>query len=474
MKKRSWTGDEITTLRQMYRDWASNGEIAAALGRSLGSTANKVQSQVAEGLGRGPRPPLPPRPAPKRDRRTLDDAVAELAGDKREWVEQDRGAAATLKATVREPVKTLEDLIRVCEIDTDVWSVDTWTATANQWEAAAKGADGELNARTMFQTKVIAKLVRLQPLDNPKLVLEAVEKGLARIITARKAPRVWVKAPMRVLRQRIITDLHIGGHAWHRGTGGPSWNLEKAIASAYASNAYLDAHENPDATETCIAYLGDLGHYANKIGSTDKGTQLDLDSRADLMIQGVVEFCMDTVLAEAERRPVTVLVLEGNHSPMLDKTLRQVARYLFAKHKGVTVQDQYTARQFLRWHGNLLGFTHGEKATRKLAELMPVEAADLWTGAKLKEYHTGHFHHEAAKQKMHSARQDLFEPTVTHAGVVVRTHMATTPSDQWHADEGYKGAQRGMSDWYYHEAGAMIGSVVASPRVLSAGRARAA
>lgn len=455
-----WTPDELATLRRMYEAGELPGAIAAELGRSIPSVSNQISMIRAAGARRKPGMVRAPDP----------DAVV-LSPEKREWKESEGGAKAELHAIVSQPIKTLDALARVCEIDETLWTITHWHA--NAYQAAAKGADGRMHATTLYQVK--ASMARKAPLENPALMLAAVEKGLARLVTAKAAPRVWVKRSTKVLRLRAITDLHMGGHAWHRSTGGDSWNLEKSVEVAHASNAYLDTHENTDATESCLAFLGDLGHYETKAGATSSGTLLDMDSRADLMIQSVIGYVIPTIEREAERRPTTVFVLEGNHSGMLDKMLRQMALLYFAKHKNVTVIDQYTPRQFLRWHANLLGFTHGEKAPAKLAELMPTEAAHLWTGATLKEIHKGHFHHEGAKQKLHQVRDSMFEPTVTHAGVVVRQHMAMTPPDQYHVEGGWVGAQQGMSDWYYHEAGAMIGSVIATPRVLELRRsARAA
>lgn len=44
------------------------------------------------------------------------------------------GDTAEIAQLTSEPVRTLDDLIRVCQIDTAVWEVERWVA--NKWEQA--------------------------------------------------------------------------------------------------------------------------------------------------------------------------------------------------------------------------------------------------------------------------------------------------------------------------------------------------
>jgi len=457
----AWEGTpELEQLRVLYARGDSARAIAQALGLRLNQIQNRIQAEVAAGLTRTVRvsgrqvlfnntyvPPV------KEDLPPLD--------EKREFTVTGGGNEATLSQTTAQPVRTLEDLIRVCEIDVLVWDIVEWKA--NAWEAAAKNPEGKHVARTLFQVK--ANLRKLAPMERPALVLSAIRDGLARAIVAAAKPRVLIRRPVQVLRQRIVSDLHIGGHAWARSTGFESWNLERARSLAFASNTYLDAHAHDDATEMGIAFLGDLGHYDTPKGNTTGGTPLDMDSRVDLMIQTVIEYVVSTIEDAAERLPVYVNLVEGNHDTMLTKAVRQAALLYFRKHKNVTIADEYTKRQYRLWMANLLGFAHGERQKKSLAEKMPVESKD-WSASKYREFHTGHLHHEAAAQKLHQGASKTHDATITHGGVIVRTHLALTPTDQYHADEGWIGSQRGMSDWYYHASGGMIGTRVAIPRIV--------
>jgi hypothetical protein len=184
------------------------------------------------------------------------------------------------------------------------------------------------------------------------------------------------------------------------------------------------------------------------------------------MLEAVSEFMVRTVESEAALAPVTVHVIEGNHDAMLSKALRRLLAIRFKHDKHVTIVEQYTKRQYRLWNRNLLGFAHGDGNRQRLVANMPFEARDLWSQATLREMHTGHLHHEAAEQKLHKVEKH--RGTATEGGVVLRTHLALAPTDQYHADENFIGSTRGMSDWYYHPLGACVGHSVAVPHIVTA------
>jgi hypothetical protein len=71
--------------------------------------------------------------------------------------------------TANKPIKTLADLVRVCEIDTKEWEIVSWKA--NKWEAAAKDETGwrighfgvvvARNVHVLFDQSIFLKIVML-------------------------------------------------------------------------------------------------------------------------------------------------------------------------------------------------------------------------------------------------------------------------------------------------------------------------
>lgn len=367
------------------------------------------------------------------------------------------GDTASVETRVPRFIATLDEAIAAAGVDTAVWEVTGWEARSYPLQTK----DGPVQG-----SYVKLKLAKRTLDACPERIVDAVVKGLESALP--KVGTIVPKAITRytrpqVLRTRIITDLHFGGYAWDKSTGGENWDIGTASATALACNRYLDANVPDDTTETLIACLGDLAHYDTPAGTTTGGTQLDLDSRVDLMLAAVSDYLVTTVAEEAEKRPVTVLAVEGNHDKILSKALRRMLLLVFAKHKNVRVLEQYTPRQYHRFGDVLQGFAHGDANRQRMVDMMAVECGrlGLWDGAKCREFHVGHIHHESARQKVLTGAEAL-------QGTVVRSHIALTPSDQYHADNAWGGGATGMGDWYYHHKGAMIGNRVAVSHLLEA------
>lgn len=430
----------MTVLEQQVMALLRDGHGKGAIAQHLGISRPKVQ-RIARKYA-----------SQQQATAAVNDAQAAL-----ERVQRFAGDSGEVEVRVPRFIATLDEAIAAVGVDLDQWEVANWESRSYPVQTA----DGPIQG-----SYVKLRLTKRSLSMNPERIVEAVVKGLEAALPA--SGTIVPKAAVRytrpqVLRTRIITDLHIGGYAWSKSTGGESWDIATATERAHACNRYLDAQVPEDATETLLAFLGDLFHYDTPHGTTTGGTQLDLDSRVDLMLSAVSEYAVTTVREEAERRPVTVLLVEGNHDKILSKALRRMLLLVFAKHKNVTVLEQYTPRQYHRFGSTLQGFAHGDANRQRMVDMMATDCGNLgiWDGAKCREFHVGHIHHESAKQKVLWGAEAL-------QGTVVRSHIALTPSDQYHADNAWGGGASGMSDWYYHHKGAMIGNRVAVSHFLEA------
>jgi hypothetical protein len=416
------------TLADRVQTLMAQGVNKQAIANQLGITRPKVQ-RMARKLAHAP---------------VRNEALEALTGTTRT-----SHGEHTVERKVPRLIRTEAEALAAAEIDLDRWNP---VGIETRFYPIPMG-DGRVEQGTYIKVRCVPRSLVM----NAERVVDAIAAGLAARVTPLPAFKRMVTAP-RLLRQRIITDLHIGGYAWSKTTGSESWDIAKARRVAQAANAALDAQVPTDATETCIAVLGDICHYDTPKGTTTGGTQLDLDSRVDLMLQVASEYLVDTIATEAESRPTTVFMVEGNHDKILSKALRRLLLLMFAKHRNVTITECYTPRQYFRWGSVLQGFTHGDANAERVAAAMPTEAGNLglWDGAKCRELHSGHLHHEAEKQR-------LYTGTTTLGGIVRRTHIALTPVDGYHSDNAWVGSTRGMSDWYYDARGAFVGNRLTVP-----------
>lgn len=234
------------------------------------------------------------------------------------------------------------------------------------------------------------------------------------------------------------TDLHFGG--W--GLGG-------------ARNAVLDATTDaisraaPYPLEKIIFVIGsdclhtDTGHY-----TTTKGTPVETDgstwAQAFKAAQSAYIDCIATLIPIA---PVHVVHVSGNHDELMSYALAQVIEATFSKTKGVTFDVTDHPRKYVRFHDNLICFTHGDKVKdNDLPMIVSHEAAQEWGATKFRYVYMGHIHHN---------KQIKYQSIKEHPGIVLQWLRSPKPTDNWHRDRGFLG-QRGMTSFIHSRDGGQV------------------
>jgi len=333
-------------------------------------------------------------------------------------------------------IKTVDDLLRHIEADMTKYEIDRSEAT--KWETAA------INQVTKkLETKELHRVfVRLKPKAGPS-VHETVTAMIAGAKLSRK-PLVRSTPPKRgeCLQALVLADPHIGKYAWSKETGWEDYDISIASRLIRDSVAELLATNEP-IERRALWCLGDLLHYDTPHGTTTKGTPLDRDGRVEKMLEEAVAVLCDVVEAMASRSAVDVVLVPGNHDAVMTVALRQILSAYFKGDKRVAIDSRATSRKYVTYGRCLVGLTHGDKAQKRLGELMALEAREQWGSALLREVHHGHLHSEAA--------------ITTVGGVTIRQHPALCPPDGWHSDEGFVGAPRAMDSYTYHRDGFLLG-----------------
>jgi hypothetical protein len=282
-------------------------------------------------------------------------------------------------------------------------------------------------------------------------MIEAAKKTLRKPLTKS------VKAPKSDLWQvLVVADCHFGKYAWRGTTGGDDFDL--SIAERLVSQAgdqLLAVGDSHKPTRRTIAMLGDLFHYDTPSGTTTSGTPLERDGRLQKMIQVGCDTLIGIIERSAETCPTDVVIVNGNHDETLTWAWQRIALERFRNDKRVRIDERYTGRQYVAHGRNLLGFAHGHRAKKKLPQLMALEQAAAWSGSTYREYHTGHFHSQAAEWQ---------RPIETIDGVIVRTAPALCPPDDWHAVNGFIGARQCMETFIYHTDGGLTAMHVSQPK----------
>jgi len=368
-----------------------------------------------------------------------------------EQVTQTRSGETLEARSTSRRIKTVEDLLRHIEADMQAFEVEKSEAT--KWECASSDGDGGTTVTELHRV-----FVRLKPRAGPGK-REMVE---AMIASASKA----LRQPSKAKRLRpsasglwqvlVVADTHFGKYAWGKTTGHDDYDL--SLAQSLVGDAAAELLDIGDAQRPerrTIAMLGDLFHYDTPGGTTTSGTPLERDGRLQKMIEIGSDCLLGIIERSGETVPTDVVIVNGNHDEVLTWGFQRIMQERFRRHKNVTIKGDYTGRQYLS-HGNtLLGFAHGHKAKRKLPQIMALEASQQWSKCGYREWHTGHFHSQAAEHQ---------RPLETLDSVIIRTAPALCPPDDWHSIHGFIGSRQAMESFTYRNAGGLASINIAGPR----------
>jgi UDP-2,3-diacylglucosamine pyrophosphatase LpxH len=344
-------------------------------------------------------------------------------------------------------IKTVDDLLRHIEADMTRFEIEKSEAT--KYEVATK----DVTTGEVKTTELHRVFVRLKPKAGPSVV-EVVTALVSGAFAKRKPISYGVSrksgSDSKTLQALVLADPHIGKYAWGRETGWEDYDI--AIATKLIRESVAELLETNLAVERRALWcLGDLLHYDTPHGTTTKGTPLDRDGRVEKMLEEAVATLCDVISEMASRGPVDVVLVPGNHDAVMTVALRQILTAEFRRARNVTIDSRKTTRKYVTYGKCLLGLAHGDKAKKRLHELMAIEAREEWGASLYREIHTGHLHSMAE--------------VATVSGVVVRTHPALCPPDGWHALEGYVGATRGMQSFHYHRDAGLVGMAMVNPEM---------
>ena len=371
------------------------------------------------------------------------------AADAEQVTQSQTGDTLEARSTSRR-IKTVEDLLKHIEADMDRFEVAASEAT--KWECG-DGQGGSIELHRVF--------VRLKPKGG--LTTREVVEAMIAAAKLRRPLTKAVKSPKRagLWQVLVVADTHFGALAWSKTTGGSDYDL--GIAARRVSDVtrqLLDAGNTHSPQRRTIAFLGDLFHFDTPGGTTTSGTPLERDGRLQKMIEVGCDSLLAIVERSADSAPTDVVVVNGNHDEVLTWTFQRILAERFRNDKRVEIKPDFTGRQYLTHGKNLIGFTHGHKAKRRLPQIMALEQQAAWSGSSYREWHTGHLHHQAAEHN---------KPLDTLDSVVVRTAPTVCPPDDWHSTHGFIGSRQAMETFIYSPDGGLTAMHVAAPANEKAG-----
>ena len=350
-------------------------------------------------------------------------------------VASDGSAALAIITRVR--VSSLADLIRVGQIDTASWRIDTHEIKS--YEMGSKGADGRPVVTPMWS--VSAKL-------KPRADVTSARAEIALLFDAasrKMAPRRM--RPASTTGESVASielwDVHLGKLAWGKETGGGDYDIDIARTRyQQALNSLLSRIGHVKLRKIWLPVGQDFLHADNPRGTTTAGTPLDMDSRfVKMYVEGRTLLCW-AVDRRLEVAPVDVMVVPGNHDRQTAFTLGDSLACYFRNTKHVEVDNAPSVRKY-RQHGtNMLLYTHGNAGKLKeLPLLMATEQPKMFGDTRVREAHTGHLHGERVEEIR---------------GVKYRVSPALCDPDAWHSEMQYTGNLLASDAYVFHATEGLV------------------
>jgi len=348
---------------------------------------------------------------------------------------------ATWEDTSDEPIKTLEDAIRVAKIDLKVWYVDRWECSQWSVQMNIKKEKKSVPVRKQqYRVKVFLKRKTPALMSMETLLDEMKASKLKLPVYKREKPS---KTSRRALEVSIM-DVHLAMRCYQPQSD-HTWSFEEAEQAFMATTERLLLLAKPYGPfETIVAPIGnDMLHTDNVFHTTTAGTgQPECDSIHEGFIRAKRLYLW---FVERLRKvaPVEIFGIPGNHDRILSFTLAQLVQAFYdgAKAKDVRVDASPSPYKFWRFGVSLTGFDHGHSVNPSaLAALMANETRlNHWKEARYCEWHLGDQHRKA------SGKPSTFESQ----GCSVEYLPGLTPPNEWSRLKGFNWQKRGAMAFVY-------------------------
>ena len=357
--------------------------------------------------------------------------------------ETDKEAIVTAENCTR--VKSLDDLLKQCDVDLNKWFVEKYDIGTYE----VTGFDKERNpvTITMYRTKAWLKPIAQElNIELVKKQLKEDLSDLSPIVQKKKRERNDKKD--KYLLEISAFDLHLG----KIGIKGDKYSLK------IAENRLFDAIDH-------LLYRAQ-GYYVDKIlfiaghdflnsdgdwpiPSTTKGTpQFNSDYHIDIYRAGR-KLLIKAINYLSEVAPVHVMVIPGNHDRESMMHLGDTLELYYENHEDVKVDNNDCLMKMLVYGKNMVVSDHGDGCkVNDLPGIISQRYKNAWSDVDYVEVHRGHLH--TNKSTKLQAIEEL-------QGITIRNLSSMSATDYWHDSKGYIGNIKKAQAFLFHRKNGLQG-----------------
>lgn len=354
----------------------------------------------------------------------------------------ENGNDAKIEQITNHQIKTLEEMVIFCEIDTEQWIVDRWLC--NKWEVGMR-IDDRVKVQPLWQVKVWLKR------NTKNIAINDIKERVLKEIKsfAPVYPKIeYKKFTDPVMLEVNLFDFHFGKLVWGKESG-KNYDLK------IAKKLFIDCVKkiinlaSPYQVEKVLFIVGnDFFNVNSSAAQTFSGTPQSEDDRWKKTFHEGWKLVRDAIDMLTAIAPVDVVDIPGNHDFESAFYLGEVLAGVYEKNPNVIVDNNPKLRKYYRYGNNLIGFTHGkDEKINELPLIMANEAGKDFSDTTYREWHLGDKHHK--KDIKWIATEEI-------KGVTVRILRSLSATDQWHYSKGYINNVRAGEAFIWHKKNGLI------------------
>ena len=369
------------------------------------------------------------RAAARRIRRKINHNTTgpEKKKEKVSFEENQNGAIATCEESCR--VKSLEDLLKACKVDLDVWEVDKYDI--GTYEVTGFDEKRKPVTVTMFRTK--AWLKKINPMLNIKKIREELIQDLVPLFDSVPKTAIYPSSFQEDdehLLEINACDLHIG----KIGIKDDEYSMQIARDRMIDALKHLLKRSSGFYISQILFVVGN--DFLNSDGdwpivSTTKGTpQYNTDKGIDMYRAGR-KLIIECVEMLSELAPIHIDVIPGNHDRESMLHIGDALEMFYEKNDNVTVNNDIQMMKAFQFGRCLIINDHGDgPKLNDLPGIVSQRYREVWSEVRHVEVHRGHYHTNKAYKMQ--AVEEL-------NGLTIRNLSSMSATDEWHDMRGYVG-----------------------------------
>lgn len=352
-------------------------------------------------------------------------------------------------------VKTLDDLLAVCEVDTTLWEITTWQC--RKWDLGIKTADGSISKKPLYSVTAKFKAIKVE--NNLSLQKEIIKKELFDCAPQQdllNSYNYFMEAlegfnganNKQHLLEISIPDLHIGKLA-HREESGEDYDIKIAVTRyKKAINTLLSRVNLKEVNKILLPIGNDMIQVDSSKNTTTAGTHVDTDGRYFKIIRAVKTLLIETIMNLATIAPVDVVVVPGNHDTESSFMIGEIIDAYFSNVEHVNVYNNASLRKYYQFGDIGIMYTHGDKEKHtNLGMLFAAENPQLWAATKYRFIKIGHLHHNKKIEYIN---------TQEYLGFILQVLPSLSANDSWHTGKGYLSLKQAKA-FLYHPTEGLVG-----------------